>query len=250
MVKGIDKFKEYFAGFENQYVIIGGTACDIQLEEGGAQFRATHDIDMVLIIEVLTKDFGEKFWSFIKAGGYSHINKGTGDFQFYRFSKPESDNYPLMIELFTRKEENIILKKNTGLEPIHIDDDISSLSAILLNTDYYSILKHGIEFIDGLSVLGLSYLVIFKMKAWLDLSERKEKGEKIDSKNIKKHINDVFRISLLIKEQKKISLPDTVKKDIVNFMAAAKDEVIDLKAIGIRTSKDEILNLYKRIFEI
>jgi len=31
MVKGLEKFKEYFAGFEDNYVIIGGTACDIAL---------------------------------------------------------------------------------------------------------------------------------------------------------------------------------------------------------------------------
>ena len=29
MVKGLEKFKEYFTGFEDNYVIIGGTACDI-----------------------------------------------------------------------------------------------------------------------------------------------------------------------------------------------------------------------------
>lgn len=33
------------------------------------------------------------------------------------------------------------------------------------------------------------------MKAWLDLSERKAAGEDIDSKNIKKHKNDVFRLA-------------------------------------------------------
>ena len=29
MVSGFTKFKERFQGFENQYVIIGGTACDL-----------------------------------------------------------------------------------------------------------------------------------------------------------------------------------------------------------------------------
>ena len=33
MVKGLEKFKEYFAGFEDNYVIIGGTACDIILRD-------------------------------------------------------------------------------------------------------------------------------------------------------------------------------------------------------------------------
>lgn len=29
MTKGLNSFKEHFKGFENQYVIIGGTACDL-----------------------------------------------------------------------------------------------------------------------------------------------------------------------------------------------------------------------------
>lgn len=32
MVSGFTKFKERFQGFENQYVIIGGTACDLIME--------------------------------------------------------------------------------------------------------------------------------------------------------------------------------------------------------------------------
>ena len=32
MVKGIERFKEFFKGFENSYVIIGGTACEIHEE--------------------------------------------------------------------------------------------------------------------------------------------------------------------------------------------------------------------------
>lgn len=32
MVRGIDTFKELFKGFEDNYVIIGGTACEIHEE--------------------------------------------------------------------------------------------------------------------------------------------------------------------------------------------------------------------------
>ena len=32
MVSGFTKFKERFQGFENQYVIIGGTACDLIIQ--------------------------------------------------------------------------------------------------------------------------------------------------------------------------------------------------------------------------
>lgn len=39
MVSGFTKFKERFQGFENQYVIIGGTACDLIMENEELPFR-------------------------------------------------------------------------------------------------------------------------------------------------------------------------------------------------------------------
>lgn len=62
LTHGLDKFKEYFTGFENQYVVIGGTACSVLFDNLGTEFRATKDIDMVLIVEALTKEFAEKFF--------------------------------------------------------------------------------------------------------------------------------------------------------------------------------------------
>ena len=56
MVRGIDTFRRYFAEYEEQYVLIGGAACDILFESNDAAFRATRDLDMVLIIEALTPE--------------------------------------------------------------------------------------------------------------------------------------------------------------------------------------------------
>lgn len=44
-------------------------------------------------------------------------------------------------------------------------------------------------------MLSPTCLIPFKMKAYLDLSMRKKNGEHVDSKNIKKHKNDVFRLA-------------------------------------------------------
>ena len=141
MVTGIDSFKEWFKGYEEQYAIIGGTACDILMTEGGLDFRATKDIDLVLIIEALDVNFGKNFWEYVKQAGYEHCNKSSGVPQFYRFSHPISNQYPTMIELFTRKLDAIQLPEDTVITPLPIDEDISSLSAILLDDDYYEFLK-------------------------------------------------------------------------------------------------------------
>lgn len=47
MVLGIAKFKEWLHGFEDSYVIIGGTACDLLMSEEGLDFRGTKDIDLL-----------------------------------------------------------------------------------------------------------------------------------------------------------------------------------------------------------
>ena len=120
MVKGLDTFQKYFKDYEEQYVLIGGAACDILFESNEVNFRATRDLDMVLIIEALTPEFGEKFWKFIVDGKYRNKATNGSNPQFYRFDKPEDDEFPKMIELFCRSDFK--LKNAKGITPIHIDD--------------------------------------------------------------------------------------------------------------------------------
>lgn len=69
-----------------------------------------------------------------------------------------------------------------------------SLSAILLDDEYYNLLVKGNLLVNGFSVVNIETILIFKVRAWLDLKERKDAGELIDSNNIKKHKNDIFRL--------------------------------------------------------
>lgn len=95
MVSGFTKFKEKFQGFEDQYVVIGGTACNLLMENEDMSFRATKDVDIVLIVESITAEFGKAFWEYIKEAEYEHKNKGTGMHNF--------------IVLPLRKAKNILL---------------------------------------------------------------------------------------------------------------------------------------------
>lgn len=79
--------------------MIGGAACDIILEESDESFRATKDLDLVLVAEALTPEFGDAFRQFIVNGVYRNKCKSTGSPQFYRFDKPETAGYPYMPEL-------------------------------------------------------------------------------------------------------------------------------------------------------
>lgn len=249
MINGIDSFKKWFSGYEDQYVIIGGTACDILMNEEGLDFRTTKDIDLVLIVEAIDTNFGERFWSYIKEAKYEHCNKSTGLPQFYRFSNPISREYPVMIELFTRKTEIIKLPKDAVLTPLPIGEDISSLSAILLDDEYYEFLKQGKIMVDDIVILGATHLIPFKAKAWLDLTNRKSDGENVDSKNIKKHKNDIFRLSELIDFEDKIVTPGGVYEDIQKFVEEMENESVDLKQLGLRDlTKDSILKGIKEMY--
>ena len=251
MVTGLINFKRYFQGFENQYVIIGGTACDLLMESEELPFRATKDIDIVLIVESITAEFGRKFWDYVKEAGYEHWNKSRGAAEFYRFTSPKSIDYPYMIEIFSRNPEGIMLDNNATLTPLPIDEEISSLSAILLNESYYRLLKNGQMIIDGIPVLSAVCLIPFKAKAWLDLRERKANGEHVDSKNIRKHKNDVFRLAQLITENTRQSLGREIASDMKHFLLEIEKEEVDLKSIGVKgTDQTKIINILYRCYEI
>lgn len=251
MVRGIDSFRDWFQGYEDQYAIIGGTACDLLMTDEGLDFRATKDIDLVLIVESVDAAFGRRFWEYVVAAGYEHRNKSTGESQFYRFTNPQSRDYPTMIELFARRPDAIALPEDAVLTPLPIGEEISSLSAILLNEDYYEFLKQGRVRISNVTILDAPYMIPFKAKAWMDLSDRKAAGEQVDTKNIRKHKNDVFRLTeLLDQDQQALSfLPDTVKNDMQEFIERMASEEVDLKQIGIRNkTKQMILEQLRTVY--
>lgn len=247
MVRGLDTFKEYFSDYKEQYVLIGGAACDIVFESNDTTFRATRDLDMVLIVEALTPEFGKKFWEFIQDGKYRNKASNHQKTQFYRFDRPENESYPKMIELFCKN--NFELREMKGLAPIHIDDSVSSLSAILLDDDYYRILLDGKVIKSDLSVLRPEYLILFKAKAYLDLKQRKDKGESVDSYDIKKHKKDVLRITAELVLKKISGLPTTVKRDIEEFISLLYEIPFDnnsLKNYGIKN--DDVIERLQSIF--
>ncbi len=84
MVKGLEIFRRHFAGFTDRYVLIGGVAASLAMEDAGLDFRATKDLDLVLIVEALDVRFAEQFWRFVEAGGYQIREKSSRQPQFYR----------------------------------------------------------------------------------------------------------------------------------------------------------------------
>ncbi len=252
MVRGLEYFREYFEGFQDSYVLIGGVACDLAMDEAGIDFRATKDLDIVLCAEAIDSAFVAKFWQFIKDGGYKHQEKSTGDKQFYRFNKPTNAEFPFMLELFSRKPDEMMLGDDSRLTPIPVDDDVSSLSAILLDNDYYQCIENGRYVIDGIPILRPEYILAFKARAWLDLTERKSIGESVDSRNIKKHRNDIFRLFALLSPEQRVEISVGIKVDMKKFVAAMpNEEGLNVQQFGLKNlSVDDVIENLTLIYQL
>ena len=69
MVKGFDKFKQYFAPHSDSFIVIGGTAMQLHGREGGPVPRVTQDIDILVIVEQMSEPLGLRLPS--KANAFS-----------------------------------------------------------------------------------------------------------------------------------------------------------------------------------
>ena len=246
MVAGLERFIEKFKDYTDCYTIIGGTACDILMSDVGVAFRATKDIDMILIMETESHKFVETLWTFIKEGDYKCGWRNSNQVHFYRFTEPKSD-YPYMIELFS-KRLNDSSEVPSGIIPIHIDDDTSSLSAILLNDDYYQFMLEGRKVVNGISVLDAEHLIPFKMFAWLDLKNRKAAGEHVNDRDMRKHKYDVFRLLQIADRNLKIVAKGLVKEKIKQFLNEIPKEDIPFKQLGLSFEMNEAIKYLNDIY--
>lgn len=244
-----DTFRSSFAGQEEFYTVIGGTACQIILESLGGSFRATHDLDIVVLVDAEGfQNFGETFWSFIRDGEYEASRGAGGEACFYRFQHPKKPGYPKVIELFSRTTLDEPLDIRQRIVPISFSEGLSSLSAILLNDDYYHLLKQGRRVVDGVSVLGIEWLIPFKMKARTDLFGRSLAGERVDSRDLKKHQLDVFRLWEYADTEMRVDLPGSIARDAMDFFAVMDVTSEQLKSLGIRSSVEAVVSELKTMY--
>lgn len=83
----------------------------------------------------------------------------------------------------------------------------------------------------------------------MDLSARKEKGENVDSRDIRKHKNDILRIAVEFLLENISNLPIAITKDMEQFLNVLKSEPFDtglLKNYGVSNKEliENLRNLY------
>ena len=145
--------------FDGAFTLIGGAACDEWFTAQGLPFRATKDLDIVLMIEVLDQAFINAMRSFVSDGGYEIRERNGGRPVLYRFAKPAKEEFPFMLELFSRSPDGLELARGQEVIPVRLEPDHHSLSAILLDDAYYGLIQSHHERRDGLRVANASALI-------------------------------------------------------------------------------------------
>jgi hypothetical protein len=226
-MEGINKFKEAFADFTDNYVIIGGSACEITMAGTEVKARATHDIDMILVVEKMTPEYGKRFWDFVREAGYRPEKRKQEDgtspkYELYRFvdGKP---SYPEMIELLSRHPNVMGEPKDYTIEPIIIGDDVSSLSAIIMDDNFYHFtIEHSIV-TDGVRHADSAALIALKARAYLNLLKDKANGKHVNTKDIKKHRSDVLK-NVVIMPTDELPAPEPIVSCIKEFIESIRND--------------------------
>jgi hypothetical protein len=143
-----------------------------------------------------------------------------------------------MLELFSRPPVGLELAKGQTITPVPIDEDVASLSAILMDDDYYQLIVATRRDVDGVPMVGAAGLIPLKARAWLDMQDRRAAGAHVDEDDLKKHRNDVFRLALTLAGQSEFVIANAIRQDLDRFLAAFPVEGEDWAAIrsALRTS--------------
>lgn len=248
MVGGLNKFREAFRSFTDNFVIIGGAACDEVLSDTDMSPRATLDIDIIVIVENMTAEFAKAFWAFIAEGKYRpgvrKDKEGNPRYVLYSFDNG-APGFPVKIELLSHHNDAFV--NASHIEPMPIDGEVSSLSTIILDEPYYQLTVNNSFVSDGLRFAAAEALMALKMKAYLNLTAERESGRKVNSKDILKHRNDVLKLAAIatlgvpvkvepevmsaiseFQERIKASLPSQSIRDVLGLSDNAIERIVDI----------------------
>lgn len=109
-------------------------------------------------------------------------------------------------------------------------------------------MKQKIE-LNGLIIADVSCIIPLKARAWIDNKKRRENGENIQWGDIKKHKNDIYKLSQLLKIGMLSEVPKIIQRDIRKFVAEIEEDDNLLKKLGIRnTTMDQIKQMLTEVY--
>ncbi len=95
-------------------------------------------------------------------------------------NRPTDEQFPFMLEIFSRKPEGIDLGEDQTIVPIPLGEDTHSLSAILVDDDYHALIREHSEVRDGVSFVTATGLNPRQNRApgWTSVQRIKPQGQR------------------------------------------------------------------------
>jgi len=129
-----------------------------------------------------------------------------------------------MLELFARIPLGVEVWPGQEVVPVVLESSVISLSAILLDQEFYDLVLSTRYESYGIQMVGANGLIPMKALAYLDLDRRRTIGQHVDHDDIKKHRNDVFRLALTLPNQQGPILSPKVLEALRSFVRAHPDD--------------------------
>ncbi|MGV8955609.1 MAG: hypothetical protein ACOH2M_31235, partial [Cypionkella sp.] len=145
------------------------------------------------------------------------------------------------------------LTQGAHLTPVPFDQQVESLSAILLDHDYYGFVHAHTRQLAGVRLVTEQALIPLKARAWLDLVARKAAdADAVDSRHIRKHGNDVLRLSQLLSADDRIEVANTIRADVARFCHDLEPDVsaASLQQLEITESPEALFDRLRRSFGV
>lgn len=153
-----------------------------------------------------------------------------------------------MIELFARHPDFPLHNEASEITPLPLDDDVSSLSAILLDNAYHNFLTQGLTQIDGVSIVDAAHIIPLKARAHVDLHDRKNAGQHVNSVDLKKHKKDILRLIPFVLTGEKVMIANQIKSDMRRFVDDLRKENPRVDQLGIGMTLPQALELLQQIY--
>ena len=243
---GLSHFQKYCKEFDEQYVVVGGFATIMLLDEelGEGHGKATFDIDLVLLTNN-SVELAQRIKQYITDGKYDIQVGEKEQYKYYRFNNPKEENFAKEIELFASNENKLELDDKQRILPIDPEEGLYSLSAIMLDPEYFEMIKNNVNKSGAAPCTNTQATIMLKMSAFYDLKKREDKKKK-------KHRRDILKLSLLLTGEEEIKLVGRMKEDFDSFIQHLKEE-LDQKSIksfadGLPIYKEQVIEILEKVF--
>lgn len=243
---GLNHFQDYCKDLDDHYVVVGGFATlmllDSELENHG---KATFDIDLVLLT-TNSMEMTQRIKEYVKEGEYKIQISSKEQYQYYRFIEPQKNNFAKEIELFASNENSLELEDGQRVIPIDAGVGLYSLSAIMLDLEYFEMIKNNVEKKHRAPCTNVQATIMLKMSAFYDLKKR-------DDSKWKKHRRDILKLALLLTGEEKIQLVGRMEQDFDTFMEHLENDIDKkiLKSIvdKLPVEKEQVIEILQKVFQ-